>query len=130
MGWLQSVISYYQDCLISRNICSMLRACVFISISKLIRTWPLTDGNVQSSFTKGGISDILVTTKENFIVCKSIFFLGSWVAQLFKLLTLDFSSGHDLRVVRLSLRLSMESACPSPFAPSAAHAFSLTHSLK
>ena len=42
---------------------------------------------------------------------------GTWVAQWVKLPTLDFSSGHDLRVVRLSPMLgsvlSAESACPS-----------------
>ena len=49
---------------------------------------------------------------------------GTWVAQLFKYLTLDFDSGHNLRVVRLSptsgsslgigacLRFSL-SLCPS-----------------
>ena len=29
---------------------------------------------------------------------------GSWVAQLVKLLTLDFGSGHDLRVMKSSPR--------------------------
>ena len=46
------------------------------------------------------------------------------MAQLVKYLTLDFSSGHDLRVVGLSLEwgsvLSTESAPPSPSAPPSA----------
>ena len=42
---------------------------------------------------------------------------GAWVGQLVKCLTLDFGSGHDLRVMRLSpaldCTLSRESASPS-----------------
>ena len=42
---------------------------------------------------------------------------GAWVAQLVKHPTLDFNSGHDLRVLGLSpvsgSRLSMESSGPS-----------------
>ena len=40
--------------------------------------------------------------------------VGAWVAQLVEHLTLDFGSGHDLRVMRLSpgsgFTLGMESA--------------------
>ena len=43
--------------------------------------------------------------------------MGDWVAQLVKQLTLDFGSGHDLRVVRssptLGFALSMEPAWDS-----------------
>ena len=50
---------------------------------------------------------------------------GAWGAQLVECLTLDFGSGHDLRVVRLNpalgSMLSMESALdslsPSPSTP-------------
>ena len=42
---------------------------------------------------------------------------GTWVAQLVKRLTLDCSSGHDLRVPVLGSMLSVESACPSFSAP-------------
>lgn len=46
---------------------------------------------------------------------------GTWVAQSVWLRTLSFSSGQDLRVLRLSptsgSMLSTESACPSPSAP-------------
>ena len=55
-----------------------------------------------------------------------LLFWGTWVARFIKPLTLDFSSGQDLRVVRLSpsvsmamhgacLRVSLSlSLCPSP----------------
>ena len=44
---------------------------------------------------------------------------GAWVAKSVKPLTLDFSSGHDLRVMRLGSALGMEPASDSlsPFAP-------------
>ena len=45
---------------------------------------------------------------------------GNWVAQSVEHPTLDFGSGHDLRVLRLSLPLlllSSESTCPSPSIP-------------
>ena len=35
---------------------------------------------------------------------------GTWVAQSVKGPTLDFSSGHDLRVVRLNSKLVLEAA--------------------
>jgi len=45
---------------------------------------------------------------------------GDWVAQSVGRRTLSFSSGHDLRVLRLSSTLGSmlraESACPSPSA--------------
>ena len=59
---------------------------------------------------------------------------SAWVAQLVKRLTLGFSSGHDLRVVRssptLGSALSGESLspcpCPSPCALSLSHVLSLS----
>jgi len=44
---------------------------------------------------------------------------GTWVAQSVKHPTLDFSSGHDLRVMRSSpagacLRFSLSLCCPPP----------------
>ena len=46
---------------------------------------------------------------------------GAWVAQLVEHLTLDFTSGHDLRVVGMSLgsvqsllEILSGSLCPSP----------------
>ena len=50
---------------------------------------------------------------------------GTWVAQLVKCLTLDLSSGHDPRVVRLSpvfgsvlgMELASDSFSPSPASP-------------
>ena len=51
---------------------------------------------------------------------------GAWVAQLVKCLTLDFNSGHDLRILGSSPTsgslLSGEFASPSPFARPPAHA--------
>ena len=56
---------------------------------------------------------------------------GTWVAQLVKRLDLDFGSGHDLRVVRLSPMLgsTLDGEPPSPLPlplPSPAHALSLS----
>jgi len=52
------------------------------------------------------------------------------VAQSVKHLTLGSGSGHDLQIVRSSpmsgSTLSVESACPSPFAPTLAHARALS----
>ena len=58
---------------------------------------------------------------------------GTWVAQLVKHLTLDFSLGHDLRVVRSSSKTGSlisqgsagDSVFPSPSAPPQTHALSL-----
>ena len=53
----------------------------------------------------------------------------TWAAQSDKCLTLDFSSGSDLRVLGLShawgSTRSTESTCPSPSAPPVTHALSL-----
>ena len=44
-------------------------------------------------------------------------FRGAWVGQAIKCLTLDFISGYDLRVMRLSPASGLHSAqCPSPSA--------------
>ena len=55
---------------------------------------------------------------------------SAWVAESVKLMTLDFASGHDLRVLGLSPLpdsvLSVESACPSPSALPLAHLLSLS----
>ena len=50
----------------------------------------------------------------------------AWVAQLVKCSTLDFGSGHDLRVVRLSPGLGSLSLCPS----SSLLSLSLSHFLE
>jgi len=42
---------------------------------------------------------------------KKIFFWGGWVAQLVGRLTLDFGSGHDLRVVEIELRFGLYTGC-------------------
>ena len=56
--------------------------------------------------------------------------MGAWVVQSGKYLTLDFGSGHDLKVVRSSSALSMESGwdslTPSSSAPTLALALSLS----
>ena len=46
-------------------------------------------------------------------------FVGTWVSQLVKCLTLDFGSGHDLRVLRSSLewRLLKILSLPLPLCP-------------
>ena len=63
---------------------------------------------------------------------------GAWVAQSVERLTLDFSSGHDLRVMgsspALGSVLSMEPAwnslSPLCSAPAHTHTHTLTHSSK
>jgi len=59
--------------------------------------------------------------KERKVTLKDLRSWGAWVAQLVKHPTLDFSSGQDLRVMRLQawlgvcLRFSLSlSFCPSP----------------
>lgn len=60
---------------------------------------------------------------------------GTWVAPSVKELTLDFSSGHDLRVMERSLYLALHSVgsllrfFPSPFAPRPRHVHSHVLSL-
>ena len=50
---------------------------------------------------------------------------GAWVAQLVKQSTLDFGSGHDLRVLGSSSTLSGQSAqAISPFSPALMHTLS------
>ena len=56
---------------------------------------------------------------------------GAYMAQLVKRLTLDFSSGHDPRVMgsspMLGSVLSVETTCPSPSAPPSACVCSLSY---
>ena len=43
------------------------------------------------------------------IACKELSTRGTWVIKSFGHLTLDFGSSHDLRVMRLSLIVNVES---------------------
>ena len=121
----------YQKMSICKNCWNLSKVCDLLDCSKprlifWLRWYTAVNKMPQLAAVGSESVGALWTFLCNFLWVYSLFKVknwGAWVVQSIKHLTLGFSSGHDLRVVRSSLasgsRISKKSACPSPLLPSA-----------